>query len=222
MTAPIRGSIRRFESTRLAIVLLGLALVLTATDLLRRWDNLLYDAQLRLFPRAPPADVVIVAIDEESLAALGRWPWPRRLHARMVERLTRRAQRSSAWTSCSQSRIARMRPATSCSRARSGTRTSRAVRGAATGSRRSAECDPAAPVARRIGASWATWISSSTPTASSAASIFARAWNSRNGQRWGWGCSSWVSPSAQPPCPGYGATRAGRNSRGSGYATTAF
>ena len=63
-------------------------LVLTATDLLRRWDNLLYDAQLRLFHRPPPADVVIVAIDEESLAALGRWPWPRRLHALMVERLT--------------------------------------------------------------------------------------------------------------------------------------
>ncbi len=88
MTAPASGSIRRSESVRLAIVLLGLALVLTATDALRRWDNLLYDAQLRLFHRSPPADVVIVAIDEESLAALGRWPWSRRVHAQMVERLT--------------------------------------------------------------------------------------------------------------------------------------
>jgi diguanylate cyclase (GGDEF)-like protein/PAS domain S-box-containing protein len=82
------GFIRRSESLRLAIVLLGLALVLTAADVLQRWDNLLYDVQLRLFHRPPPADVVIVAIDEESLAALGRWPWPRRVHALMVERLT--------------------------------------------------------------------------------------------------------------------------------------
>jgi diguanylate cyclase (GGDEF)-like protein len=88
MTAPIFGSVRWSERARLAIVLFGLALALTATDLLRRWDNLVYDAQLRLFPRSPPADVVIVAVDEESLAALGRWPWPRRLHAQMVERLT--------------------------------------------------------------------------------------------------------------------------------------
>ncbi len=88
MTVSVLGAVRRSESVRLAVVLVGLALVLTATDLLGRWDNLFYDAQLRLFQREPPAAVVIVAIDEESLATLGRWPWPRRMHAQMVERLT--------------------------------------------------------------------------------------------------------------------------------------
>ena len=34
-------------------------------------------------------DVVIVAFDEESFKALGRWPWPRQLHGKVVERLTR-------------------------------------------------------------------------------------------------------------------------------------
>ena len=41
------------------------------------------------------------------------------------------------------------------------------------------------PVACRTRPSWATWTSSWTPTASSAASIFARAWNSRSGPRSG-------------------------------------
>jgi CHASE2 domain-containing sensor protein len=68
-------------------VLALLALALTLTDALTRVDNLLYDAALRLMPRAPATDVVIVAIDDASLAELGRWPWSRRVHARLLERL---------------------------------------------------------------------------------------------------------------------------------------
>ncbi len=53
-----------------------------------RADNLFYDLVLRLNP--PPASqrVLIVAIDNRSLAEYGRWPWPRELHARLVDRLT--------------------------------------------------------------------------------------------------------------------------------------
>lgn len=32
-------------------------------------------------------DVVVVAIDDRSLAAVGAWPWPRRYHARLIEQL---------------------------------------------------------------------------------------------------------------------------------------
>lgn len=35
----------------------------------------------------PPDDVVIVAIDEKSVNELGRWPWPRKKIARLVESL---------------------------------------------------------------------------------------------------------------------------------------
>jgi adenylate cyclase len=35
----------------------------------------------------PGADIVIVAIDEKSLAELGRWPWSRRIQARLVDRI---------------------------------------------------------------------------------------------------------------------------------------
>jgi len=48
----------------------------------------LYDQHFRLRGSRPPnPQVVIVAIDEASLAAMGRWPWPRPTLARLVQRL---------------------------------------------------------------------------------------------------------------------------------------
>jgi diguanylate cyclase (GGDEF)-like protein/PAS domain S-box-containing protein len=53
-----------------------------------RLDRFVYDLNLRLFARAPLPTIRIIAIDDKSLKALGRWPWPRRLHAALVDRLT--------------------------------------------------------------------------------------------------------------------------------------
>jgi PAS domain S-box-containing protein len=58
------------------------------------FDNLLYD---RLSAAARPAadqDILIVAIDDPSLAALGKWPWDRSTHARLIERLQAKQPRS--------------------------------------------------------------------------------------------------------------------------------
>lgn len=72
-----------------------LMLLLTALSGLAAWqgwlwraDYLLYDIGLSLSRRSPPDDIVIVAIDEESLARIGRWPWRRGIHATLVETLT--------------------------------------------------------------------------------------------------------------------------------------
>ncbi|BCS55471.1 CHASE2 domain-containing protein [Geobacter sp. SVR] len=40
-------------------------------------------------PLTPPDSVIIATIDEKSLAKLGRWPWSRDVHARLVEKLAR-------------------------------------------------------------------------------------------------------------------------------------
>jgi adenylate cyclase len=64
--------------------------------LLRIWDPLpvealrlrTFDAYQLIAPRvATQRPVVIVDIDEESLKALGQWPWPRTMVADMVTRL---------------------------------------------------------------------------------------------------------------------------------------
>jgi adenylate cyclase len=46
------------------------------------------DIQFRLRgPRPPHPDVVVVAVDEKSAQTYGRWPWPRELVARGIDRL---------------------------------------------------------------------------------------------------------------------------------------
>ncbi len=65
-----------------------LAALLLATGLLWRFDNVLYDWQLGLVERPAAADILIIAVDERSLSAIGRWPWSRRIHADLIDLLT--------------------------------------------------------------------------------------------------------------------------------------
>ena len=47
----------------------------------------LADLSVRISPRQASGDVVIVAIDSQSLDQLGAWPWSRGIHARVLDRL---------------------------------------------------------------------------------------------------------------------------------------
>lgn len=47
----------------------------------------LTDLAFRLAPQQASGQIVIVAIDDKSLARLGPWPWPRRYHADVLDRL---------------------------------------------------------------------------------------------------------------------------------------
>ena len=68
----------------LALLLAALA-ALQASDAPWRIDHAIYDAAMR--GRPAPDDVVIVAIDDASITALGRWPWRRAVHAGLLQRL---------------------------------------------------------------------------------------------------------------------------------------
>ena len=50
-------------------------------------DNLIYDTALKLSAREHNEDIVIVSIDQQSLGAIGRWPWNRQHHAELVKNL---------------------------------------------------------------------------------------------------------------------------------------
>lgn len=45
-------------------------------------------------PASPEHDILIVALDENSLRRLGHYPWPRRIHAQLIERLRQDAPRA--------------------------------------------------------------------------------------------------------------------------------
>ncbi len=47
-----------------------------------------YDIGVRASSRDAGEHIAVVAIDDESIANLGRWPWPRKLHADMIDLLS--------------------------------------------------------------------------------------------------------------------------------------
>ncbi|MBK5104689.1 MAG: CHASE2 domain-containing protein, partial [Burkholderiales bacterium] len=64
-----------------------LAIVLGTLVGLGRVDLVLYDTLQSLRNRPAPEDIVIVAIDDESVAAIGRWPWRRAVLATLLDRI---------------------------------------------------------------------------------------------------------------------------------------
>tara|TARA_R110000824_G_scaffold25838_4_gene89532 strand:- start:15700 stop:17949 length:2250 start_codon:yes stop_codon:yes gene_type:complete len=80
----------------LAVALLASCLVaaLTFWDSLSRFDNLVYDQLSGIDRPVPQPDILIVEIDEDSLAAFGKWPWPRQRHAELFEHLANTNQKA--------------------------------------------------------------------------------------------------------------------------------
>lgn len=85
--APVMRNAARREWRILTAGLALLCALLGLMNGLGRADWTLYDYLLTAGDRPRPDDVVIIAIDEASLDKLGRWPWPRETHARLLERL---------------------------------------------------------------------------------------------------------------------------------------
>ncbi|MBE0614416.1 MAG: CHASE2 domain-containing protein [Burkholderiales bacterium] len=75
------------EWSLLSVLLSALAIALGTAVGLGRVDLVLYDTLQSLRSRPAPDDIVIVAIDDESVAAIGRWPWRRAVLATLVDRI---------------------------------------------------------------------------------------------------------------------------------------
>jgi adenylate cyclase len=80
------------------VVVLVFALFLWAPEFLRSIETKFYDLHFALRGATHPGDqVVIVAIDEKSLAAVGRWPWPRSTLAKLVTILSQHGAKAIAF-----------------------------------------------------------------------------------------------------------------------------
>jgi len=87
MTASISFSARN-ESIKLSILLTSLCLAILYGDWVWRLDRLIYDAQSSVIQHDASDEIVIIAIDETSLHSIGRWPWPRNIHADLINKLS--------------------------------------------------------------------------------------------------------------------------------------
>jgi len=71
---------------------LGLAVALVlllagGSQLIQSLERSAYDWGVRASSRVPSERVAIIAIDKQSIENIGRWPWPRNIHAKMIESL---------------------------------------------------------------------------------------------------------------------------------------
>ncbi len=72
-------------------------LLLSFTTIFAGLNSTAYDFTLRIAGRVEPASpTVIVAIDDESLFKIGRWPWSRQTLAQLIERLAATQPRTVA------------------------------------------------------------------------------------------------------------------------------
>ena len=84
------GFIRKYPAlvSGLGLTVLVLVLWLSGFDFLDALEMKYYDARMKLrSDMEGPSDIVIVDIDDESIDKLGRWPWPRSLVARGIDRI---------------------------------------------------------------------------------------------------------------------------------------
>ncbi len=73
----------------IATVATLLVLVFSLTGWSDRADNALYDRLISARAPSPSDEITIIAIDNRSLQALGRWPWPRYVHTKMLTQLAK-------------------------------------------------------------------------------------------------------------------------------------
>ena len=71
-----------------AVLLIALALVIfSRSTLIQGLERTTYDIGVRSADRDAGNQVAVIAIDDESIENLGRWPWPRDIIARLVDQL---------------------------------------------------------------------------------------------------------------------------------------
>jgi CHASE2 domain-containing sensor protein/tRNA A-37 threonylcarbamoyl transferase component Bud32 len=71
---------------------LGLAVVVLLafaadSDLLQSLERKAYDMGVQASSRTPSDKIAVIAIDDTSIANIGRWPWSREVHAAMTDKL---------------------------------------------------------------------------------------------------------------------------------------
>lgn len=68
------------------------------TGLFSVLENRYFDHASSFSERVPSDQVVVLAIDDQSIDRIGRWPWPRDVHAQVIDQLTRAGAKVVATT----------------------------------------------------------------------------------------------------------------------------
>ncbi len=83
----------------LGLVIAALLLLASRSHLLQSLEREAYDLGVRASDQVPSDRVAVIAIDDQSLGNIGRWPWPREIHAQMIDLLARAGAKSVGYAS---------------------------------------------------------------------------------------------------------------------------
>ena len=99
---PQAGRRWRKRSWSDALLALAVAAIVVAvqmgTQLFSGLELKLYDLASTHTDRLPSDRIAIIAIDDTSIANIGRWPWPREVHARLIDQLSAAGVKTIAHT----------------------------------------------------------------------------------------------------------------------------
>src|SRR6185295_9994114 len=82
---------RRIGWPIIALASFALVALLRAGGALTSFERHIADARALFLQHETASDIVIIGIDAQSLAELKQWPWPRRHHAALIDRLAQSA-----------------------------------------------------------------------------------------------------------------------------------
>jgi eukaryotic-like serine/threonine-protein kinase len=72
----------------LSVLVTLLVLAAINSDLVQSLERKAYDLGVKATSRTPSDKVAVIAIDKQSIDNIGRWPWPREVHAKMTDILS--------------------------------------------------------------------------------------------------------------------------------------
>ena len=82
-----RGQFWRTDWFVGVLVVLAVVLLHSTTDAVATLERRFYDFASTQSSRQPSERVAVIAIDDQSIANIGRWPWPRDVHAQLIDQL---------------------------------------------------------------------------------------------------------------------------------------
>ena len=82
-----RGQFWRTDWFVGVLVVLAVLVLHQATDFIGTLERRYYDFASTSSARQPSDRIAIIAIDDQSIANIGRWPWPRDVHAELIDKL---------------------------------------------------------------------------------------------------------------------------------------
>ncbi len=71
-----------------ALILLLTVMLHLSTDFIGTLERRYYDFASTSTTRQPSDRIAVIAIDDQSIANIGRWPWPRDVHAKLIDLLS--------------------------------------------------------------------------------------------------------------------------------------